>query len=288
MLKYVFYQGATASSELGWVYDKAHFGGNAVMLFLNGTPLVGAGGRGGCGYINGTGYLVPTYQPITHAVPSTEVSSFINNNKFSAGGYGTTFYNSGTAYSSGITNAQTLAGCTPAQNAFNSAPSSTSTCYVTPAESGSNYLDTTRAILVSAPNDSTVNDCRFSVAPIEVTQSDAYEYIAEALQGIEAKIGNMGGSSAPQEIIVAGDTQYPSVEVVQNQTFDITLGCYDDMNSGTSGTVSVENPNRSDGMIKLKGKMTEVGIFKVTIQGKNFIVKVIAPPDAVNVTVRLE
>lgn len=268
ILKVVFLEGGTAPSA-----DKYGNGGGASILYLNDSPLVGAGGRGGQSWYFQRGSTVTeTYYPAEPVVS-------INNALFSSGGGGGTNGNV-YGYHEG-SNGNTISGCTPASGgAYNSG-----------GVSGCNYLDTSRAVLVSQPNDNASNVASFSVVPQPLTQAESYSVMASSLQTMAEKFssGSLGGSTKT-EVVLLAESSYPTVEVVQNVSFDLTLGYYDDMQSGqtSDGKVKVVNSTIGDKVIKLQGKMTEVGLFQVTIKGKVFNIKVIASPNATNTTVRLE
>lgn len=155
-------------------------------------------------------------------------------------------------------------------------------------EAGTCYLDATRATLVSL-TESTQNTVSFRVEAIANTVDDSYDaqisqanYQKEMVEQLK-KIANnasSGGSGFTDDV--------PTVTVNKGANFDVVLSVYDDMTSGSSGTVQVVNSSVGDNIIHLKGKYTEKGVYKVTINSKKFVINVIENPSASNVTVKLE
>lgn len=86
------------------------------------------------------------------------------------------------------------------------------------------------------------------------------------------------------------ENSVPTITVCEDQNFDVAVGYYDDMVSGSSadGRVTVTNSAVGDKAIKVSGKLTTKGVYIVDINGKTFIFKVIEEPTASNVKVILE
>lgn len=242
-------------------------GGDACIIYLNGTPLVGAGGRAGY-YRNARGWRENGwFQSESYNSDSPAVSSVINNSLFSAGGGGHWFEivsaNNNYNYSGGA--GQTIAGCTAAGD----------------NQSGSNYLDMTRAVLVSAPNDgSTVY---FNVQVMPITKDESYGIMASSLQQIAEKIG----SSQTQAPIVSIPTEAPTLTVIKGKAFSMAIGKYDDMLSGSASGITVTNATVGDGYIMVSGTISSAGQKVISINGKTIIFNVVEEPNSANVLISL-
>lgn len=81
----------------------------------------------------------------------------------------------------------------------------------------------------------------------------------------------------------------PTITVCEGQDFNVALGYYDDMLSGSSsdGLITVTNTTVGDKVIIVSGKLTTKGVYAVDVNGKTFLVKVIEEPTTSNVKVIL-
>ena len=259
-------------------YSGGSAGGDACILYLNNTPLIGAGGRGGR-TMNATGYKPDHgfYNETISYSNSSGVSSQIDNSKFSSGGGGSTTRkptNNSSYYGAGASG-NTISGCTAAGM----------------AQSGSNYLDTSRAVLVEAPNDG--NAVYFNVQVMPITKDESYGIMAGSLQVIAEntsamvqKLDKISSSSSASS--ASSGIEAPIFTVVAGKSFSFATNKYDDMSSGSHDGVTVTNSTVGDGAVMVSGKINTVGNYVITINGKNFIFNVIQEPNSSNVTVILE
>lgn len=263
---------------------RASKGGDAYIIYLNGTPLIGAGGTGGKSYwATGQGTSGDYYiDPNAYGTTAYDNSHFSSG----AGGWhyhgrggrsGSTWY--GTYGYGGAGN--TIAGCTPANNT------------TSPVGNGSNYLDTSRATLISAPNNGTA--VSVTLRPVIVTEkqslssiSDGIERMSSTLSTLTNKVGSSSNGAGSMAFTPTDDI--PMVSVTVNTNFDITLSVYDDMQSGqtSDGKVKVVNSSIGDHYVHIQGKLTEVGLYQANINSHLFNIKVIENPNSTNVIVKLE
>lgn len=274
MLTFRLYNGGTTVLGGGSVFH----GGAGALILQNNTPLVGAGGS----YYTAHGTDKNGVYGVSGYVTGGIHKRYINNNEFGGGASG--------MYCAGGKNPawyptdmpQTYAGLRGASY-VNGVP-----------ESGANYLDTSRATLISQ-DVSAQQTPYFRVEAIPNTVDDSYDAqisTANTLKTIASYQASMVQKEG--EIVNAikgleaggggGNSDIPTITVCQNETFNVVCGYYDDMQGGSASGVTVENSNVGDGVVVVKGRMTTVGTFKVTINGKKFCINVVSPPTPNSVT----
>lgn len=112
------------------------------------------------------------------------------------------------------------------------------------------------------------------------TLTSAVQSIPTTITASASASSNGGGSSSEQ---------LPTITVCENTNFDVVVGYYDDMISGSSpgGECTATNSVVGDGVVQLRGRFATKGTYQVLISGRKFIVKVIEAPKPNAVTVIL-
>jgi len=85
-------------------------------------------------------------------------------------------------------------------------------------------------------------------------------------------------------VVIAGNSDVPVVSVVAGEEFSVTIGKYDDMQSGTVDGISATNSVVGDGVVILKGQIDSPCKKNITINGKRFSIMVLSEPDSSNVS----
>ena len=245
------------------------YGSKASMLYLDNTPLIGAGG--------GTDKIK------------------IDNYYFSAADDARQSASRSGSYYNFESPAETLDGCHSAtefaswkyQTRYSDGKtieieangSKYYNVYDVVAASGTNYLDTSRATLVEQKASN--SPLSFRVEAIPNSQDDSYDAQISMANSLKQLVTtNKQIAEAIKDSSAGGNDMYPSVTVCENQNFDVVVAAYDDMQGGTSlnGECTVVNSTVGDGVIQLQGKFTTKGTYSVLINGNKFIVKVIEAP----------
>lgn len=263
-------------------------GGNAYLIKLNGSPLIGAGGKGGWS----ARAMTYTYAGRYDFSAGGTVPSGVNNAKFSSGAGGsfaTWGERQGFQWTNGG-NGNTIAGCTPAQTYPNE---------LRGADAGCNYLDTSKCTLVGTPNNGT--GVSVTLRPVIITEKqslsgidDGVSRIANNLGTIATRIGELKSaqqtlnntlqstvstrsSSSVVTNVTAGEsfTVYASMEVSQTGTF-------------TDGGVTCVNNDAGDGYIKLSGRITTKGSKEYLFGGTKVVINAVDVPNGSNVNVTLD
>ena len=283
VLRSQVFEGGVAPSgiESGGGFVSGGNGGQAVMIFLNNTPLIGAGGGGGATRAGGSG--VPVV--ITNGAGVDR----IENQYFSSGGSGALAYRSAGATTGTYLNGaggNTLPGHTPSAGGTYS-----------PARggaAGANYLDEDLIDLLSQPNGSAA--AGFVVEVSRSALEDTYMYSmlqTEYMRGMAQSLANLPDNAAALErIAVAIENlpfdSVPRITVVAGKPFSVAVAKYDDMPSGSAGGVTVTNSVVGDGVVVISGTAAAFpspGIFSVTVNNRVFSVTAVSEPDSSNVTV---
>lgn len=248
VLSIVIYNGGGVSST------NATVGGNAIMLFLNGTPVIGAGGGAGCNAYDSVKY---TGQSVGANQPPT-----IINETFSAGGGGTwtRIRNSGAIETYSGSPGETWEECTPAAA----------------GTAGTNYLDQNYVTLIDMPNQST--SISFLVEYVKRTAEDDSETMSTMAQ-------NMGLIAQAIEGLQGSSEEIPHISVVAGREFQIMVVGNDDMVSGTVDGITVTNDTVGDGVIVISGTVSTPGAKVYKINGRKIAITALQEPDSSNVTV---
>jgi hypothetical protein len=276
-------------------------GAAGCLVSLNGSPLIGAGGRtGNSAYFKSKPYTLGT-------VPATPVSE-INNQYFSSGaggsmnGYGGSGWGLYGFYKG--SNGATINGCVAAiAPDKGSAGDYSDIAKITVAQSGSNYLDTSRATLVSAPNNGTA--VSVTLKPVIVTEKqslsgidDGVSRIAQNLNTIAGKIGKL--KSTQQTLNNTLQSTVSTIancsgggSVVTNVTVGESFSVYASMEISQTGTftdsgVTCVNNDSQDGYIKLSGAITTRGSKEYLFGGTKVVINAVDVPNGSNVAVVLD
>lgn len=237
----------------GGTYTKnsAGAGGAAYIIYLNGKPIIGAGGGGGAA--GGAGAPTVGYG-------NGGSTGSINNSSFSSGGGGTAISSSG-SYNFG-NRGNTIDGCSAASM----------------GSAGSNYLDETKVTLVEQPNGSTT--ASFNVSYIKAGEEDLPQIVNQIAQNTE-HISRI--ASAIENLQTGGNSETPCITVVKDKEFDVAIGFYDDMTTTTVDDITFQNDVVGDGIIRVKGVLSDTGIHTVKANGNKLCITVIEEPASSNV-----
>lgn len=279
VLKAVVLNGGSA----GYCNGQAGKGGDAVIIYLNNKPIIGAGGAGGYYYLSGK----------NHALSRGPSTTIIDNSKFSSGAGGTAEYETSSSQFGNGGNGNTISGCTAAVNKGRA------------AEAGQNYMDNS-VELVEMVNGSTTASFNVTTAKLSEADNPAniakiasantmivnelkklsendnetnFERIATATEDIASKMGSDNNTFTNVEIctVVSGREFNEYV----NTTNDSTIG-------GTLNGITVINNNDKDGVVKIIGKLDTVGDFQFNIDSIIYTIRVIEEPDSTNVSAVLQ
>ena len=80
----------------------------------------------------------------------------------------------------------------------------------------------------------------------------------------------------------------PTINVVEGKPFDLVIAAYPSIESGTYNGITIENPNKNDNVIRIKGTLSDPGSQVITIDDKDFIFHVIKEPHECATTVVLK
>ncbi len=273
ILTFRLYNGGTTVLGSGTVFH----GGAGALILQNNTPLVGAGGS----YYTAHGVDKGSVYGVSGYVNGGIHKRYINNNEFGGGCAG--MYCAGgknPAYYPDVM-PQTYQGLR-GSSYVNGVP-----------ESGANYLDTSRATLISQ-DVSAQQTPYFRVEAIPNTVDDSYDAqistantlktIASYQASMVQKEGEIVNAIKGLEVGGSGNSDIPTISVSQNTNFNVVVGYYDDMTGGSASGITVTNRVVGDGVVEVSGRMTSTGTFKVTVNGKVFCIVVLSPPTANSVT----
>lgn len=253
-LSIAIYNGGTAG------HNRTTAGGKAIMLFLNGTPVIGAGGGGGCSAYD-TQYSGTEQYYNGPSVGAGQPPTIINET-FSAGGGGTFTYQPRTGGASVYPGGpgETWEECTPAAA----------------GTAGTNYLDQNYVTLIDMPNQST--SISFLVEYVKRTAEDDSETMSTMAQ-------NVGLIAQAIEGLQGSSEEIPHISVVAGREFQIMVVGNDDMTSGTVDGITVTNDTVGDGVIVISGTVSTPGAKVYKINGRKIAITALQEPDSSNVTV---
>jgi len=266
-LQFIYYKGGNPGTNyLGT-------GGDATLVLLNGTPLVGAGGIGGG---NTGGYCTPV--------------TYINNQTFSSGGGGGRGWTHGrndTYSSCQGEDGNTFQGLTPASGCKQ--PGGYNPTYDGPGSAGTNYLDVDRASLMAQSNCSTLSvgkvEASYLITP-ESQNPKSLKQIAESSSSIASSLKNINNKlGAPDKTKENPDI----ITVVAGKSFDEYVNVQNDaIVSGSDKGIQVINNNSNDNVVRILGKIDNPGNYQIIVNEVIYTFKVISEPNSSNVTVILK
>lgn len=79
----------------------------------------------------------------------------------------------------------------------------------------------------------------------------------------------------------------PTLTVIKGKAFNMAIGDYDDIVSGSASGITVTNTTVGDGYIQVKGTINSAGQKVLSVNGKTFIFNVIEEPNSANVLISL-
>lgn len=238
----------------GGTCGSGYSGGDAVIVSLNGTYIIGAGGAGG-NYETYSG----SFQRMAASVEQ------INNSLFSSGAGGGV---AGRNYSYTGTSGNTIAGCSAAGAASGAA-----------GQSGTNYLNTTSCTLVNNVGGS------LTVGVI-VTYAQEAKITKEDLQLLSDRITVLENNNKKDAAkMMACENQEFDVRVYSFDSNAITTQAINIVQKGvTVGTITLKNEVQGDGYIQVKGIIKESGYFEIPYDKDKIVIYVIEEPNSSNVT----
>ncbi|QIB69790.1 hypothetical protein Ami103574_10865 [Aminipila butyrica] len=274
VIKYVELAGGPSSTDstqaLAATSSGKYGGGKASMVYINGTPIIGAGGAGG---------VIITYSPSFY-VDLHEGVTAINNSKFSSGSGGTS-----PAYES-YSRGNTIPGCEPA------GIGSTWAGY-----SGYNYLASGIIDLVEQTNNGIVPSCTISYIKVGAEDNpaniqriaDATALMANELPGLKQANQSIANSMQSIQSVISGGAIGGSsitpdtITVVSKMAFYEYVKGNDKTKGGTVDGITVINNDLTDGYVKVSGKFNTPGQYEVVIDSIKYVFKVVEQPDSTTV-----
>lgn len=297
-----------------FLYQPLVSGGDAMIVKINGTPVIGAGGCSGESFYINYDWDTPVRTMYEHRYVKLNPVTKIDNTKFSPGSSGFLYvhYRGSEAYGAdkcwgarlrngnpnyfGDDNFKlygTVEGAETAKNGVSG--------YGEGHRAGTNYLNTSLVTLKSQPNDGITPNCKITCIEAISIAEDMYSASVRTASSLEQLVGkitdgikvdvavdNRGVESAINNLNSAiksssnnNKETTPPMTVIKGKSFDIwTTGV---SNGGTSGSITIIDNDKKDNYIEVMGKINTSGKTEVVIDGKKYVFQVIEEPNSSNV-----